>query len=59
MRRILQLLNIGATVSPATRLAIGKLLDELAADAAKTPGSADDDAIRLLSTICLLLGIYG
>jgi hypothetical protein len=58
MFKLFQLLNIGRQVSPDLKLAIAKMMEQLTIDAARTPGSADDQAVGILNALLSILGLY-
>ena len=58
MFNIFNLLTLGSRLSPAIRTQIRNLVDGLSAEAAKTPGTADDLALAVLRTVLMILGIY-
>jgi len=58
MLRILQLLSIGARCTPELRTAIKTMVDQLAADTAKTTTPADDQAVAMLIMVLTILRLY-
>jgi len=58
MLKFLQLLTIGNHMTPETRQILRETIDRLTAEALKTPGSADDQAMTILRTIAMIVGIY-
>jgi hypothetical protein len=58
MLKILQLLMIVRSISPELQKSIRNLIDQLATEAKKTPGSADDQAVDLIKGIATIVGLY-
>ena len=58
MFKLLQLLTIGSKLSPEMRTVLHATIDQLAAEAAKSPGSTDDQVVTVLKTLCILIGAY-
>lgn len=58
MLKIFQLLSIIHQVTPEMRKCIHTLLDQAKAEAEKSTGKADDQAMQLIIGIATLIGLY-